>query len=99
MRVQSMPQLDQLAATRLTRNTLATCQVFREKRKIGSSMFRVFSCLTGEHDWRLVVLAGLVCLLSSLVAVSLFHRARGARGGARSAQARPLLAGPAPAGA
>ena len=58
-------------------------------------MFRVFSCLTGEHDWRLVVLAGLVCLLASLVAVSLFHRARAARGRARSRQAWLLLAGTA----
>ena len=46
-------------------------------------MFRVFSCLTGEHDLRLVVLAGIICLLASLVAVSLFHRARAVRGGAR----------------
>src|SRR5262245_31186351 len=42
-------------------------------------MYRVFACLTGEHDWRLVVLAGVVCLLASLVAVSLFHRARASR--------------------
>src|SRR4051812_8318827 len=48
-------------------------------------MFRVFSCLTGEHDWRLVILAGLVCLLASLVAVSLFHRARAARDSAQRA--------------
>jgi diguanylate cyclase (GGDEF)-like protein/PAS domain S-box-containing protein len=48
-------------------------------------MFRVFSCLTGEHDLRLVVLAGVVCLLASLVAVSLFHRARVARAGLRRA--------------
>ncbi|MBR0958638.1 EAL domain-containing protein [Bradyrhizobium japonicum] len=38
-------------------------------------MFRVFSCLAVEHDWRLVVLAGLVCLVASIVAVSIFHRA------------------------
>ncbi|SFJ21123.1 EAL domain-containing protein [Bradyrhizobium sp. Gha] len=38
-------------------------------------MFRVFSCLTTEHDWRLVVLAGLVCFVASIVAVSIFHRA------------------------
>ncbi|MGW1418731.1 EAL domain-containing protein [Bradyrhizobium manausense] len=38
-------------------------------------MFRVFSCLTAEHDWRLVVLAGLVCFAASIVAVSIFHRA------------------------
>ena len=46
-------------------------------------MFRVFSCLTAEHDWRLVVLAGLVCLLASLVAISLFDRARASRDRAR----------------
>jgi diguanylate cyclase (GGDEF)-like protein/PAS domain S-box-containing protein len=56
-------------------------------------MFRVFNCLTGEHDWRLVVLAALVCLLASLVAVSLFHRARAARGRARLRHAWILLAG------
>jgi len=38
-------------------------------------MFRVFSCLTAEHDWRLVVLAGLVCFAASIVAASIFHRA------------------------
>ncbi len=48
-------------------------------------MYRVFSCLTGEHDWRLVVLAGFVCLLASLVAVSVVRRARAARGRARAA--------------
>jgi diguanylate cyclase (GGDEF)-like protein/PAS domain S-box-containing protein len=56
-------------------------------------MFRVFNCLTEEHDWRLVVLAGLVCLLASLVAVCLFHRARAAD--ARARQAWLLLAGAA----
>src|SRR4029453_3162524 len=48
-------------------------------------MFRVMSCLTGEHDRRLVVLAGTGCLLASLVAVSLFNRARVARGRLRRA--------------
>ena len=42
-------------------------------------MFRVFSCLTVEHDWRLVLLAGLVCFVASIVAVSIFHRAIAAR--------------------
>ena len=32
-------------------------------------MFRVFSCLTTEHDWRLVLLAGLVCFAASIVAI------------------------------
>ena len=39
-------------------------------------MFRIVDCLTTEHDWRLVVVAGLICFLSSLVAVNLFHQAR-----------------------
>ena len=42
------------------------------------SMFQVFTCLTTEHDWRLVVLAAFVCLLSSAVGISLFHRAKSA---------------------
>ena len=39
-------------------------------------MFRVLTCLTGEHDLRLVVLAGLVCFLASYAAINLFNRAR-----------------------
>src|SRR3984893_4986812 len=38
-------------------------------------MFRVLTCLTVEHDWRLVVLAVLVCFAASIVAVNIFHRA------------------------
>ena len=47
-------------------------------------MFRVFSCLTVEHDLRLVVLAGIVCFLASTAAVSLFHRAKATSGRARA---------------
>ncbi len=47
-------------------------------------MFRVLSCLGGAHDWRLVVLAVVVCLLASLVAVSLFHRAQAKAGRERA---------------
>jgi diguanylate cyclase (GGDEF)-like protein/PAS domain S-box-containing protein len=39
--------------------------------------------LTFEHDWRLVALAGTVCLLASAVAISLFDRARASEGRAR----------------
>jgi NO-binding membrane sensor protein with MHYT domain/methyl-accepting chemotaxis protein len=39
-------------------------------------MFRVFSCLTTEHDWRLVVIAGIVCFLASLTAINMFRQAR-----------------------
>ena len=38
-------------------------------------MFRVVSCLTTQHDWRLVLLAGAVCFLTSVAAINLFHRA------------------------
>jgi len=38
-------------------------------------MFRVLTCLSAEHDWRLVLLAGLVCFVASVVAVNIFHRA------------------------
>jgi PAS domain S-box-containing protein len=47
-------------------------------------MFRFFFCLTEAHDWRLVVLAGVVCFLTSLATISLFHRARATRGGTRA---------------
>jgi diguanylate cyclase (GGDEF)-like protein len=38
-------------------------------------MFRILTCLTAEHDWRLVLLAGLVCFVASIAAVNIFHRA------------------------
>ena len=47
-------------------------------------MFRVFTCLTTEHDWRLVALAVIICFLASLTAISLFHRARTALGRVRA---------------
>src|SRR5438552_10724434 len=47
-------------------------------------MLRVFLCLTGAHDWRLIVLAGVVCFLTSLAAISIFHRARATRGATRA---------------
>jgi NO-binding membrane sensor protein with MHYT domain len=46
-------------------------------------MFRVYTCLTVDHDWRLVVLAGAVCFLASAVAISLFYRAQASMGRAR----------------
>jgi diguanylate cyclase (GGDEF)-like protein len=47
-------------------------------------MFRVLNCLTLEHNWWLVALAGLVCFVASLVAISLFHRARATAGRMRA---------------
>jgi NO-binding membrane sensor protein with MHYT domain/methyl-accepting chemotaxis protein len=46
-------------------------------------MFRVLSCLGTEHDLRLVVVAGLVCLLASFAAVSLLARALSLHGRTR----------------
>src|SRR4051794_32832182 len=46
-------------------------------------MFQVFNCLTTEHDWRLVVIAAIVCLFASLVTIVLLQRAFIARGNAR----------------
>ena len=47
-------------------------------------MYRVLTCLTTEHDWRLVLLAGTICWFASAVAISLFHRARASRGRTRA---------------
>ena len=47
-------------------------------------MFRVLTCLATEHDWRLVIVAGLVCFLASLTAISLFNRARATVGRTRT---------------
>ena len=47
-------------------------------------MFRVLTCLTTQHDWRLVVVAGLVCFITSLCAIGLFHRARRSQGRGRA---------------
>ena len=48
-------------------------------------MFQLLTCLQIEHDWRLVALAGAVCLLASVVTISLFHRAKASGGQARIA--------------
>jgi NO-binding membrane sensor protein with MHYT domain len=43
-------------------------------------MYRVLTCLTSEHDLRLVLVAGVICYLASLVAIKLFRRARSTGG-------------------
>ena len=48
-------------------------------------MDRVFSCLSHQHDWRLVALAAVICLMSSLTAMGLFQRARATAGRSRLA--------------
>src|SRR3979411_1757162 len=46
-------------------------------------MFRVLTCLTAEHELRLVALAGLICFLASFTAVCLLHRAVASQARAR----------------
>src|SRR3954469_12751187 len=46
-------------------------------------MFQIYNCLTTEHDWRLVVIAAVVCLLASLVTIGLLQRALVAGGNSR----------------
>jgi PAS domain S-box-containing protein len=46
-------------------------------------MFQVYSCLTNEHDWRLVILAAVVCMLASVTGMTAFSRARASRGRGR----------------
>jgi diguanylate cyclase (GGDEF)-like protein/PAS domain S-box-containing protein len=41
-------------------------------------MFRVYSCIVHEHDYRLVIVAGIMCLLAAFTAFSTFERARAA---------------------
>jgi len=46
-------------------------------------MLRVLACVTNDHDWRLVVLAALVCITACFVAVNLASRTRQTAGNAR----------------
>ena len=48
-------------------------------------MFKVISCLVNEHDYRMVVVAALVCLCATLTAFRLYSRMNGATGLARGA--------------
>jgi diguanylate cyclase (GGDEF)-like protein len=41
------------------------------------------TCLSYEHDWMLVALAGVVCFFASVVAISLFQRAKASKGSPR----------------
>src|SRR6185437_7335342 len=47
-------------------------------------MFRVYACLTTQHDWRLVGVAAVICFISSLTAINLFKRALAAHGKGRA---------------
>jgi diguanylate cyclase len=39
-------------------------------------MLRVYACIVHEHDFRLVILAGIICLLAAVTAFSILERAR-----------------------
>jgi diguanylate cyclase (GGDEF)-like protein/PAS domain S-box-containing protein len=46
-------------------------------------MYRVLSCVTVEHDGRLLLLAIAICVLCSAVAISILHRAKATAGRVR----------------
>ena len=39
-------------------------------------MLQVYTCIVQEHDFRLVVVAGILCLLSAITAFTILERAR-----------------------
>jgi diguanylate cyclase (GGDEF)-like protein len=43
-------------------------------------MLRIYSCIVLEHDYRLVLVAGVICLLASLTAFSILEQARSGEG-------------------
>ena len=47
-------------------------------------MLKILGCVTVDHDLRLVVLAGLVCLFASFTAIELLSRARQTSGRTRA---------------
>lgn len=55
-------------------------------------MLRLYTCIVGQHDLRLVALAAAICILSSDAAVDLLDRARQSSGGRRRAWARTAAA-------
>ena len=46
-------------------------------------MFRVIDCLTNQHDFNLVLLAGLICAVASFTAFQIFQRAKASIGSQR----------------
>ena len=47
-------------------------------------MYKVFDCIATEHDLRLVVLAAVICALSSYTTISLLHHVRRSSAGTES---------------
>jgi len=59
-------------------------------------MLRIYSCIVHDHDYRLVLVAGVICLLASLTAFSILEQAR-SRAAGRSAWLALAAFVPAPA--
>jgi methyl-accepting chemotaxis protein len=49
---------------------------------VGPPMYKIYTCLTFQHDWRLVALAAFVCVLATFTGLTLYRRAL-ARSGVR----------------
>ena len=47
-------------------------------------MLKVYNCIVGQHDLRLVALAALVCALASFTAINLLHHVRRTEGAMRA---------------
>src|SRR5262245_62252238 len=47
-------------------------------------MLSILGCITVDHDLRLVVLAGVICLFASVTAIELFSHARATYGRAQA---------------
>jgi len=46
-------------------------------------MFRVIDCLTNQHDFKLVLLAGIICAVASFTAFQIYQRAKASMGSQR----------------
>jgi diguanylate cyclase (GGDEF)-like protein/PAS domain S-box-containing protein len=69
---------DEICVNRL----LTRISVFFEHR-IGVAVFDIYLCIRDGHDLKFVVLAALICLLSSLTALALLRQAQSCAGKAR----------------
>src|ERR1700756_1977661 len=74
--------IGQIRPTSLTRLN-GSVRLVRPAQGPQVAMYQVLTCLTTEHDWRLVLLAGSICFLPSTVAFSRFDRARASQRNAR----------------
>src|SRR6202048_509605 len=76
---------DQGRSARFNRRMTDFGYSFANNSRRQENMFRVFNCLSAEHDLRLVAPARVFCVPASVTATTLFHRARSTRSGVRAA--------------